>query len=92
MPLVSEIVNKHEFYEILINTNSNELDITYSLINEQHDVLEELLGVSSVPADDATGMMKTAPGDAKCGNTRVGLDSCHFATPWHLFKTQCLLH
>ena len=25
-------------------------------------------------------------------DTRVGVDSCHLATPRHLFKTRCLLH
>ena len=48
----SEIKDNHEFNDILSNTNFDELDITYSPMNEQHDVSEELLGVVSAPAND----------------------------------------
>ena len=41
-----EIEENHEFNEILGNTNFDELDITYSLMSEQLDVSEELLGIA----------------------------------------------
>ena len=47
----------------------NELDIVYSLMNEQHDLSEELLNVASVSADDATGTTGIAPHDVRCGDT-----------------------
>ena len=50
-------------------------------MNEQHEVLDELLGIASAPAADATGTMGMVPHDGRCEDTRVGLDSCHFPTP-----------
>ena len=79
----SEIEDNHKFDEILTNTNFNVFDITYSPMNDQHNESVELSGTASAPADDATGMMGMAPRDGRCGNMHVGLDSCHFAMPWH---------
>ena len=64
----SEIEDNHIFDEIVSNMNFNELDIVYSPMKEQHDVSEEeLLGVASAPADDATGTTGMAPRDVRCG-------------------------
>ena len=41
-----KIEDNHEFNEILSNRSFDELDITYSQMNEQHDVSEELLGIA----------------------------------------------
>ena len=76
----SEIEDNHKFTEILSITNFDELDITYSPMNEQHDVLEELLGVTSAPADDATGTTGMVLHDGRYGDTCVGLNSCYFTT------------
>ena len=46
---MSEIEDNHEFYEILISKNFDEIDIRYSSMKEQHDLREELLGVASAP-------------------------------------------
>ena len=78
--------------EIQDNTNFDELNITYLPWNEQHIVSEELLGVASAPANDATGTRGMASCDVRCGYVCVGLGSGHFATPRHLLKTQRLLH
>ena len=73
----SEVKNNHEFDKIL-----------NSLMNE-HDVLEATLDATRLDATGTTGM---EPRDGRCGDMRVGLDSCHFATPQRLFETRCLLH
>ena len=88
----SEIKDNHKFNEILSNMNFDELDIMYLPMNEQHDVSEELTGIALAPADDATSTTGMAPCDGRCGDTCVGLDLCHFATPRHLFETRHLLH
>ena len=72
----SEIEDSHEFNEILSATSIDELNITYSPMNEQHDLLEELLGVSLARADGASGSTGMAPCGVRCGDTRVGVDSC----------------
>ena len=82
----------HEFDVILSNTNFDKLDIMNSPMNEQHDVSKELLSVASPPADDATGTTGMGPYDWRRGDTHVGLDSCHLAMAWCLFKTWSLLH
>ena len=61
-------------------------------MNGQHDVSEELLGVALAPVDDAIGMTRMALRDEKCGDTHVGVDSCHLTTPRRLFETRRLLH
>ena len=71
-----EIEDNHEFEKILGNTNLDELNITYSLMTEQHDVSKELLSVASAPTDNANGIMGMVLCDGRCGDTRVGLDSC----------------
>ena len=57
--------------------NFDKLDNTYSPMNEQHDVSEELLGIALAPMDDATSMMGMALSDGwemwgySCGNGLV---------------------
>ena len=63
---MSEIEDNHKYAEILCNTNFNELNVMNLLMNEQHDVAEELLGVAFAPTDNATGMMGMAPRDGRC--------------------------
>ena len=60
----------------------DELDSAYSLMNEQHDVSEELMGIVLAPTDDATGMMGMAPCDGRCGNMPRA-----FFMPRRLFET-----
>ena len=43
----------------------------YSLMNEQHDVLEELLSVALALADNATGTTRMAPRDVKQGQSEL---------------------
>ena len=78
---MSEIEHNHKLDEILSNTNFDKLNNMYSPMNEQHDVSEELLGVTSVSSDDATGTMEIARRGGRCGNTCVGLDLCIFPHP-----------
>ena len=88
-----EIEDNHELDETLSNTNFNELDITYAPKNEQHDVSKELFGVVSAPVDDATHWHDgDSTRNGRCGDTCVGLDSCHLVMPRHLYETRRLLH
>ena len=82
--------DNHKFDEKLGNTNFDELNNMYPLINEQQDASEELLDVASAPADDATGTMGMPLPDGKCGNTCVEVDLCHLAMPRSLFQTHHL--
>ena len=50
-------------------------------MNEQHDVSKELLGITLAPADDATGTVRMAPRDGRCGDMSVGLDLCQGSSP-----------
>ena len=64
---MSQINENQEFAKILSNMNFDELNITYSFLNDQQDGTKELLGVDSAPADDLTGTTGMAPQDGDVG-------------------------
>ena len=68
--------------EILPQTNLD--DLSYLPMEEQHDEAEELLGVTTGPANDANllSTSETALCDGACGDTRLGLDSRQGSFPY----------
>ena len=82
---MSEIPENTEFHEMLGSINFDDLDISYSPMNEESPkdkhVTEELLGVVPAPTIDAPSTSGLAPRDRVCGQTRTGLDPCQGSSP-----------
>ena len=71
---MSEVKDPAEFDELLANVNFDEIDIAYSPMddndhNTNHET-EELLGVATAPANDATGTQGMATQEGVCGATQ----------------------
>ena len=82
---MSEITENQEFDEMLRSINFDDLDISYSPMNEEspkdRELTEEFLGVVPAPTVDAPSTSGLAPRDRVCGQTHSGLDPCQGSSP-----------
>ena len=82
---MAEISDNAEFDEMLNTINFDDLDISYSPMNEESPrdkgLTDELLGVVPAQTIDANSTSGLAPHDRVCGQTRTGLDPCQGSSP-----------